>query len=154
MAIKVLNKVMGIIGLNDEEYDEEESELEDSKSVEKEEAYDYDNSLIQNKKSSKVVNIHTANSIKVSIVKPNDYDEATQICDDLKNRKIVVVNVSELEPKIAQRLLDFMGGASYVLNGELQEVEKGVYLLSPSNVEVSKDLKNELSTKGIFNWSK
>ncbi|MFL0251593.1 cell division protein SepF [Clostridium neuense] len=154
MAIKVLNKVMGIIGLNDEEYDEEESELEDNKSVEEEEAYDYDNSLIQNKKSSKVVNIHTANSIKVSIVKPNDYDEATQICDDLKNRKIVVVNVSELEPKIAQRLLDFMGGASYVLNGELQEVEKGVYLLSPSNVEVSKDLKNELSTKGIFNWSK
>ncbi|MCD2345192.1 cell division protein SepF [Clostridium guangxiense] len=154
MASKVLNKVMGIIGLNDEEYEEEESELEDNKNLEEEEAYDYDNSLIQNKKSSKVVNIHTANSIKVSIVKPSDYDEATQICDDLKNRKIVVVNVSELEPKIAQRLLDFMGGASYVLNGELQEIEKGVYLLSPSNVEVSKDLKNELSSKGIFSWSK
>lgn len=155
MAIKVLNKVMGIIGLNDEDYEEEEeSELEEGKNFQEEEAFDYDNSLIQNKKSNKVVNIHTANSIKVSIVKPNDYDEATQICDDLKNRKIVVVNVSELEPKIAQRLLDFMGGASYVLNGELQEVEKGVYLLSPSNVEVSKDLKNELSGKGIFNWSK
>lgn len=154
MAIKVLNKVMGIIGLNDEDYEEEESELEDGKGFEEEESYDYDSNLIQNKKSSKVVNIHTANSIKVSIVKPNDYDEATQICDDLKNRKIVVINVSELEPKIAQRLLDFMGGASYVLNGELQEVEKGVYLLSPSNVEVSKDLKNELSTKGIFNWNK
>lgn len=154
MASKVLNKVMGIIGLNDEDYDEEESELEDNKSFEEDESYDYDNSLIQNKKSSKVVNIHTANSIKISIVKPSDYDEATQICDDLKNRKIVVVNVAELEPKIAQRLLDFMGGASYVLNGELQEVEKGVYLLAPSNVEVSKDLRNELSTKGIFNWSK
>lgn len=154
MANKVLSKVMGIIGLNEEdEYDEiEENEVDDKKSFEEEEGYD--NSFLQNKKPNKVVNIHTANSVKVVIVKPKDYDEATQICDDLKNRRIVVVNVSELEPKIAQRLLDFMGGASYVLDGELQEIEKGVYILSPSNVDVTKDLKSELSNKGIFNWTK
>lgn len=154
MANKVLNKVMGIIGLNEEDdYDElEDTDMEMTSSDSDD--FDYDNSIMQNKKSSKVVNIHTANSVKVVIIKPSSYEEATAICDDLKNRKIVVVNVSELEPKVAQRLLDFMGGASYVVNGELQEIERGVYILSPSNVEVSKDLKNELSSKGIFNWTK
>jgi cell division inhibitor SepF len=47
-----------------------------------------------------------------------------------------------------------MGGASYALGGELQEIERGVYILSPSNVEVSNELKNELSSKGLFGWSK
>ncbi|URZ00881.1 cell division protein SepF [Clostridium felsineum] len=154
MANKVLNKVMGIIGLNDEDFDEYEDEVMEQEAAVKENNYDYDEKLNNKSNNNKVVNIHTASSVKVVIVKPKDYDEATQICDDLKNRKIVVVNVTELEPKTAQRLLDFMGGASYVLNGELLEVDKGVYLLSPSNVDISRDLKNDLASKSIFNWSK
>jgi cell division inhibitor SepF len=88
------------------------------------------------------------------IIKPTVFEEVTDICDDLKNRKIVVVNTTSMDPKVAQRLLDFMGGASYALGGELQEVEKGVYILSPSNVEVTNELKNELSSRGLFNWTK
>lgn len=106
------------------------------------------------KKQGKVVNIHTASSAKVVIIKPTVFEEASDICDDLKNRKIVVVNTTSLEARVAQRLLDFMGGACYALNGELQEVEKGVYIVSPSNVEVSSELKNELSSKGLFSWNK
>lgn len=154
MASKVLNKVMGIIGLNDEDFDDyEEDEMEEDAPT-RENAYEYEEKANNKNSNGKVVNIHTASSVKVVIVKPKDYDEATQICDDLKNRKIVVVNVTELEPKTAQRLLDFMGGASYVLNGELLEVEKGVYLLSPSNVDISRDFKDDLASKSIFNWSK
>ena len=77
-----------------------------------------------------------------------------EICDALKNRRIVLVNTTILEFKIAQRLLDFISGSCYALGGEVQQIEKGVYLLSPSNVEVTNELKNELSTKALFNWSK
>lgn len=150
---KMLNKVMGILGLDDgniDEYDEEEV---------KEKSYpgDFEEEIdepIVNRRNNKVVNIHTNSTMKVVISRPKDYDEATSICDELKNRKLVVVNVSDLEPKTAQRLLDFMGGASYVLNGELQEVEKNVYILSPSNVEVTNDLKTEISGKSMFAWTK
>lgn len=148
MAAKVLNKMWGFLGLDDE-YDEEdfeEMELEEEKE-------DFEPVIPSNKKQGKVVNIHTSASAKVTITKPMDYEEAMNICDDLRNRKIVVVNTTGLDPKMAQRLLDFMGGASYALNGELQEIEKGVYILSPSNVEVTNELKNELS-KGLFNWTK
>lgn len=153
---KVLNKFMGILGLDDgnmDDYDDEAmvNEKHFEREVVEEEELD---EPIVNKRNGKVVNIHTNATMRVIISKPKDYDEATTICDELKNRKIIVVNVSDLEPKIAQRLLDFMGGASYVLNGELQEVEKNVYILSPSNVEVSNELKSEITNKGMFSWTK
>jgi cell division inhibitor SepF len=149
---KMLNKVMGILGLDDgniEDYDDESKE----KTYEEDYEEEIDEPIV-NRKNNKVVNIHTNSTMRVVISRPKDYDEATSICDELKNRKLIVVNVSDLEPKTAQRLLDFMGGASYVLNGELQEVEKNVYILSPSNVEVTNDLKSEISGKGMFAWTK
>lgn len=152
MAGKMLSKVMGFLGL--EENSEEEAFDENQNTKSEEMDMETEPMFTSSKKQSRVVNIHTSASAKVVIIKPSDYDEAANICDNLKSRKIVVVNTTSLESKIAQRLLDFIGGASYVLGGELQEVEKGIYILSPSNVEVSNDLKNELSSKGILSWTK
>lgn len=149
MAAKVFNKVMGFLGLEEENMDIDEVEYLEEEETELEQP-----PYASSKKNNKVVNIHTTVSAKVMIIKPREYEEATYICDNLKNRKIIVVNSCELEPKVAQRLLDFMGGASYALGGDLQEIEKGVYMLSPSNVEVTNELKNELSSKGLFTWAK
>ncbi len=151
----VFSKMKSILGFEDyEDYDEyEDDEYEDEQDDEKEEV----EPVITNKKNpnnGKVVNIHTSTSIKVTITKPADYEEAMEICDALKNRRIVLVNTTMLDLKIAQRLLDFISGSCYALGGEVQQIEKGVYLLSPSNVEVTNELKNELSTKALFNWSK
>ncbi|WP_294156642.1 cell division protein SepF [uncultured Clostridium sp.] len=151
MSNNVLSKVKSLFGFEDfEDYDdyadeEYESEVSEEETIEP---------VITNKKNNKVVNIHTSTSVKVTITKPVDYEEATEICEALKNRRIVLVNTTVLELKIAQRLLDFISGSCYALGGELQQIEKGVYLLSPSNVEVTNELKNELSSKALFNWSK
>lgn len=147
----VLSKVKSLLGFEDyeeyEDYEEEEygNEINEEDEVEP---------VITNKKNSKVVNIHTSSTAKVTITKPVDYEEATEICEALKNRRIVLVNTTVLELRIAQRLLDFISGSCYALGGELQQIERGVYLLSPSNVEVTNELKNELSSKALFNWSK
>lgn len=147
----VLSKVKSLLGFEEyEEYDDYEDEEYEKEIVEDEEV----EPVITNKKNSKVVNIHTSSATKVTITKPVDYEEATEICEALKNRRIVLVNTTVLELKIAQRLLDFISGSCYALGGELQQIEKGVYLLSPSNVEVTNELKNELSSKALFNWSK
>ena len=148
---KILSKVKSLLGFEDyeeyEDYEDEEYEnqMNDDDEIEP---------VITNKKNSKVVNIHTSSTAKVTITKPVDYEEATEICEALKNRRIVLVNTTVLEIKIAQRLLDFISGSCYALGGELQQIEKGVYILSPSNVEVTNELKNELSSKAVFNWSK
>ena len=150
MAVKVINKMMGFLGLDDdfEDDDFDEQEMQEAKNTEA------DQKVSNFKKKPNVVSIHTTISAKVKIVKPTDYEEAADICDDVKNRNIVVVNTTALEQRTAQRLLDFLGGSSYALGCNLEEIDKGVFLISPSNVEVSSDLKTELSTKGLFTWNK
>ncbi|HSN58141.1 MAG TPA: cell division protein SepF [Clostridiaceae bacterium] len=150
MAGKVLNKMMGFLGLDDdfEDDDHEDQDIQDNRNSEAEQK------VSNFKKKPNVVSIHTTISAKVKIVKPTDYEEAADICDDVKNRNIVVINTTALEQRTAQRLLDFLGGSSYALGGTLEEIDKGVFLISPSNVEVSSDLKTELSTKGLFTWNK
>lgn len=149
----VLTKMKTILGFGDyDEYDDEfDDEYDDELDSEEQEEVE---PIIQNKKNinNKVVNIHTASSAKVIISRPAQYEDATEICEALKSRKMVVINTSALEKRIAQRLLDFVGGSCYALGGDLQAIENGVYLLTPSNVEVTTELKSELSSKALFNW--
>lgn len=153
---KMMNKMMGWLGLEEDIETEEKEDMLDNMNMKEIEESNVEPIFNSSKKQngSKVVNIHTASSAKVVIIKPSDYDEAANIADNLRNRKIVVVNTTVLDSKVAQRLLDFISGASYALGAELQQIEKGVYILSPSNIEVSNDLKNELSSRGILNWNK
>ncbi|MEW9093662.1 MAG: cell division protein SepF [Clostridiaceae bacterium] len=148
----ILNKMMGLLKLEDE-YDEFDEDIETEGMEEGEDEFE---PIVQSssKKPGKVVSIHTASTTKVVIVKPSTYDEVVDICDNLKNRKIIVVNSTALEQKTAQRLLDFISGATYALAGSLEEVERGIYIVSPSNVEVDTTLKSELSSKGLFAWTK
>lgn len=148
---KVLSKFKEIIGLSEEEDFED---YEENEVVEEEYEQEELEPVIQKQKGNKVVNIHSSATAKVMITKPQDYENARDISEALKNRKIVLVNASALETKIAQRLVDFISGACYVLNAELQEIEHRVYLLTPSNVEVTNELKNELSSKALFSWNK
>lgn len=150
--IKGLGKIMGF---DEEEYEDdeleenkEEDELEDKEDIEIEPF------MANMKKQNKIVNIHTASTAKVVISKPMSYDEGTAIVDNLKNRRIVIVNITGVEQKVGHKILDFLIGAIYALEGGLQQVEKGVFILTPSNVEVTSELKTELTNKGIFSWSK
>ncbi|MDD6795270.1 MAG: cell division protein SepF [Clostridiaceae bacterium] len=151
----VMTKVKSLLGFG--EYEDEYDDFDDFDEVENE-SEEMDEAIepvIQgSRKNNKVVNIHSAASVKVTITKPLAYDEATEISDALKNRRIVLVNTTALEIRIAQRLLDFISGTCYALGGELQQIEKGVYLLAPSNIEVTNELKSELSSKAMFSWTK
>lgn len=147
----VFGKFKEIMGMGDD-YEDDFEELEDLE-VEKDLENDIE-PIVSKKKGNNVVNIHSAATAKVVVMKPTSYDEAREISDALKSRKIVLVNATGLETKLAQRLIDFISGSAYVLGATLQEIEHRVYLLSPSNVEVTSELKNELSSKALFNWNK
>ena len=146
----MFEKFKGIIGLG--EYEDEFDDLEETEI--EEEIQEEIEPIISKQKGNKVVNIHTASTAKVMVTKPTNYDDAREIADAIKARKIVLINASTLETKVAQRLVDFISGSCYVLGATLQEIEQRVYLLSPSNVEVTNELKNELSSKALFNWNK
>jgi cell division inhibitor SepF len=150
---KMLSSLKNMMGFEDEDlYDDYEEETEETeKQEEPKESYSIINRRKEMREQNKVVSIHGGNQ-KVNIIKPSTFDEAPQICDSLKENKIVVVNTTGLEPKTAQRLLDFIAGATYALGGDLQEVEHGIYVLSPSMVEVTRELKEDTTAKGFLNW--
>ncbi|MGB4590148.1 MAG: cell division protein SepF [Clostridiaceae bacterium] len=150
---KMLSSLKNMMGFEDEDlYDEYEEEGEETEKLEEpKESFSIINRRKEMREQNKVVSIHGGNQ-KVNIIKPSTFDEAPQICDSLKENKIVVVNTTGLEPRTAQRLLDFIAGATYALGGDLQEVEHGVYVLSPSMVEVTRELKEDTTAKGFLNW--
>lgn len=150
---KIMSSLKNMMGFEDEDlYDDyEEETVETEKQEEPKESYSIINRRKEMREQNKVVSIHGGNQ-KVNIIKPSTFDEAPQICDSLKENKIVVVNTTGLEPKTAQRLLDFIAGATYALGGDLQEVEHGIYVLSPSMVEVTRELKEDTTAKGFLNW--
>ncbi|SHJ66942.1 cell division inhibitor SepF [Hathewaya proteolytica DSM 3090] len=165
MANKIISKVMDAFCLNDSYDDEmEENEFEESTSIEDKIADfkkedDLKSSSRSSRKDSRVVKLPVKSNMesmdekqKVVIVRPFEFDETAGICDNLKDNKIVVVNTNSLDSKIAQRLLDFVGGATYVLNVQIREIDKGIYMFLPSNVDVSNTLKKEIQGKGVFNF--
>lgn len=78
----------------------------------------------------------------ISLFQPLGFNEVQEIVDRLKHRGPVVINLGHADREMAQRILDFLGGALYALEGEMFEIGPGIYLVSPPTVNVS-DLRGE-----------
>ncbi len=103
----------------------------------------------------RIVDIRTASQVKMVIFQPTTFDQTTEICDNLKNRKPVIINLEKLERETARRILDFLSGAVYGLDGDLYKISGGIFVAAPSNVEISEDLKDELNRDRMaFKWQK
>ncbi len=76
-------------------------------------------------------------SINMVIFKPVEYEQAQTIIDYLKLQKPIIVNLDEIELSIAQRILDFITGAVYALAGDIKKAARNIFVVVPSNVEIS-----------------
>lgn len=101
-------------------------------------------------RKSKVVNIHTTAQLKVVVVQPQTYDDSTEIVDHLKSKKPVIVNLEKLEKELARKVVDFLSGAVYALDGSMQKVSHGIILMVPYNMGIMGDFSDELKTQGLF----
>ncbi len=75
-------------------------------------------------------------SMKMIVYHPVCYDDAQNIVDNLKNRRPVIVNMEELDGNCAQRVLDFLLGAIYAVNGTINKISRGIFLVAPRDVDV------------------
>ena len=78
-----------------------------------------------------------ATSSKPSVVSPLSFDDAKDVGDCLRGSQAVIVNLQHSSREVARRLIDFASGLCYGLDGRMERVADHVYLLTPSNVEVS-----------------
>ena len=101
-------------------------------------------------KSDKVGNIHTTAQLQVVLVKPEGFEEAASIADNLNARRTVVLNLESANREVARRLLDFLSGVAYANNGQIKRVANSTYIITPYNVDVMGDLIDELENNGMF----
>ncbi len=86
----------------------------------------------------------------VKVIKPQEFNEAEKIVQELKAGKTIVVNLEGLEVSQAQRIMDFVGGASYIIDGSLNAISNNIFIAAPDNIEVSGDLKSEIVNRDIL----
>lgn len=96
---------------------------------------------------SKVVSMNR--SSELIVIRPQDFNEAQTVTDFLKDGKPIVINMEGIEINTAQRIIDFIGGACYALDGTLGPVSNNIFIAAPQDVEVTGDLRDGLSSESM-----
>ena len=102
------------------------------------------------RRGNKVVNIHTTTQLQVVLVKPDRYENASEIADHLREKRTVVLNLESTNKDIARRLLDFLAGVTYAHGGKIKKVALSTYIITPYNVDILGDLIDELENNGLY----
>ncbi len=135
----LFDKFLGYIGLEENDMEEEYYAEEQYEDVARE-----DNVVRMSSRprarattpNGNVVSLPTAAQLKMIVYHPISYEDTQNIIDNLKSRKPVIVNMEELELDCAQRILDFMAGAIYALNGTIYKISRGIFVVAPTNYDV------------------
>ena len=141
----------------DDEDDYEEDEYEDFASMrEKEEKPSRRESSREEypseskSRSNKVVNIHTTTQLQVVLVRPERFENASEIADHLREKRTVVLNLESTNKDIGRRLLDFLSGVAYAQEGKIKKVALSTYIITPYCVDILGDLIDELESSGLY----
>lgn len=90
--------------------------------------------------SGQVVSL--GNKQEVVLFHPANFNDTSKAADDLRNRKAVIVNMENVDKAMARRVVDFLSGCAYALDGKVKKVAQSTYLFCPHNMEVIGDLEN------------
>ena len=99
---------------------------------------------------NKVVNIHATTQLKVVLVKPERFENASEIADHLKEKRTVVLNLESTNKDVARRLIDFLSGVAYAGEGKIKKVAANTYIITPYSVDIMGDLIDELENNGLY----
>lgn len=100
--------------------------------------------------SNKVVNINATTQLQVVLVKPERFDDASSIADQLNAKHTVVLNLESASKEVSRRLIDFLSGVAYANNGQIKRVATSTFIITPYNVDIMGDLLDELENNGVF----
>ncbi len=150
MSGAIMNKIWGAFGMDANE--EEEEEYEDN-TEEIEEESNKENKIWGRR--NKVVAMPQPQQIKMVISQPTTFDQAEDICDLLKDKQSVIVNLEYVNKDIARRIIDVVSGAVHALDGHIQKVSNSIFLIAPYNYEITNEMaREEIKNKLSVSWLK
>ncbi|MBS5657317.1 MAG: cell division protein SepF [Oscillibacter sp.] len=127
----------------------EDEEFEDFEDDPRRDAFEDRRSKIEDRRN-KVVNIHATTQLKVVLVKPERFENASEIADQLKDKRTVVLNLESTNKDVARRLIDFLSGVAYAGEGKIKKVAANTYIITPYHVDIEGDLIDELENNGLY----
>jgi len=153
MSGALINKVWDFFGMDSaepEEYDEENVyEYEDEEEViEDRKIFGRKNKVVPMQQSQ-------TNAIKMVISQPTTFEQATEIATYLREKQSIIMNLEYVNKDVARRIIDFVSGSAYVLDGYMQKVSNSIILVAPSNYEISSEMaREEMKNKFSVSWLK
>lgn len=154
MAVAIVNKVLDALGLaNDNEEEIENEDIYEFDDDNNEEIEEKEERGLFGSKKNKIVNMPQVQSVKMVITQPTTFEQSEEICNYLKERKSIIVNLEYVNKDVARRIIDFLSGAVHALNGHIQKVSNSIFLIAPVNYDIESELaREELKNKLSVSW--
>ena len=130
----VFDKFLDIMKLNDDDYDDDFYDEEDEY---------FDDEEFDEKPARRSL-FGKGGNMEVCVVKPSSVDDSREITETLLSGRTVILNLEGMDLELAQRIIDFISGATFAINGNLQKISNYIFLVTPTNVDISGDLQDLL----------
>lgn len=154
MSGAIMNKVWDLFGVDPSADTEDENEYEiDEYENEGEEVES--KGFFGAKRNSKIVSLPAMQQIKMVISQPTSFEQSESICDLLKEKKSVIVNLEYVNKDVARRIIDVISGAVHALDGHIQKVSNSIFLIAPYNYDITNEMaREEIKSKLSVSWLK
>lgn len=154
MSGAIMNKVWDLFGMDtaeekedenvynmDDEYNQEDEEVEEKR-------------VWGKRNNNKIVSMPQMQQVKMVISQPTSFEQSENICDLLKEKKSVIVNLEYVNKDVARRIVDVISGAVHALDGHIQKISNSIFLIAPYNYDIATDSKEDVKSKLPVSWLK
>ena len=153
MSGAIMNKVWDLFGMDtaeekedenvynmDDEYNQEDEEVEEKR-------------VWGKRNNNKIVSMPQMQQVKMVISQPTSFEQSENICDLLKEKKSVIVNLEYENKDVARRIVDVISGAVHALDGHIQKISNSIFLIAPYNYDITTDMaREEIKNKLSVSW--
>ncbi|MBE3573970.1 MAG: cell division protein SepF [Firmicutes bacterium] len=137
---KLVDRVLGLMGYREEEEEVVEEELvpdQQAAALEQDPEEDRPAGRRETGKRPRLVNFPgQSGQFRVIVMEVHEFDDVQEIANHLKNRRSVIINLSQCETDLVKRIVDFLSGTTYALEGRAQKLADNLYLFAPANVVI------------------
>ncbi len=151
MGNTVVNRVLDFFRA-DNGAEEEEEEVENAYGYEEETGEEEEKGFFGRK--NKVVNMPQT-QVRMKICKPTSFEQSEEICNELKEKKSIIVNLEYVNKDVARRIVDFISGSVHALDGHIEKISNSIFLVAPFNYDIVNDMaREEIKNKLSVSWLK
>lgn len=150
--MSILGKFKDLVGIDDYDEDEEYEEVHPVSKTQDRRAdtrISFQSPKPESRSDGKVIPMQNrtvsaiTSAFKLVVIEPSGFDECPKLVDSLKSKKPIIINLERIESDTARKIFDFLSGATYALNGNVQKVANNIFVFAPENVDITAGLEHK-----------